>query len=179
MRFFLLFCFGLLFSGKALGQSSDNSIEDIKAYVDRIDSLTDIKTFLASDKAELILTISEGQIKNKKRGLKGGFSNEEITNPDMDTLYLFRRHDNLEKNLYESYYYRSDKLVFSKIELRGDDDTNTILFLKQVYYKDDKIIGSTIDQDKLNKKYEWRINFDPLTNGYQYLKDFKSKMGIK
>src|SRR5688500_15799273 len=124
MRLLLLVIFGFLFSEKVSSQTPDNSIKDIKAYVKRIDSLSDIKTFLASDKAQLVLKISEGQIENKKRGLKGGFSNETITNPGMDTLYLFRRHDNLEMNLYESYYYTSGKLVFSKIELKSEDDTN-------------------------------------------------------
>jgi hypothetical protein len=173
MRPFLLVYFGLLLSEKVSSQTAINSIEDIKTYVNKIDSLSHIKTFSENNKAQLILTISDGQIKNKKRRLKGGFSNEEITDSDMDTLYLFRRHDNLQMNLYESYYYKSDKLVFSKIELKGDNDSNATLFLKQVYYKDDKVIFSTIDQDKLEKQYKWRIDFDPLTSGYFYLKDFK------
>jgi hypothetical protein len=179
MRLFLLLIyFGLFLNERVSSQSTDNIITEIKTYVNKVDSLSSIKTFLTTDKdvkAQLIPTISEGPIENKKRGLKGGFSIETVTSSDMDTLYIIKHHDNIEKNLYKSYYYRSGRLVFSKIELQDDGDTNATLFLEQEYYMDDKVVLSTIDKNKLRQKYKWRVDFDPLTDGYLYYKKFKEK----
>ena len=173
MRLFLLISFGLFINESVCSQTTDNAIRDIKTYVNKIDSLCSIKTWLTADKALLIPTISEGAIENKKRGLKGGFSNETVTSPDIDTVYLIKRSDNLDKYLIESYYFKNDKLVFSKIELQDGENERKTLFLRQDYFKDDKVISTTFDKNELKKKYKWRTDFDPLTNGYFYYKEFK------
>lgn len=173
MRLFLLICFGHFINVRVLSQTTDNTINDIVVYVNKVDSLCSLKTLTTTDK--LIATISEGTIENKKRGLKGGFSNETITNPNMDTIYLIKHTDNLDKYLIETYYFKNDKLVFSKIELQDEENEKMILFLRKDYYKDDKSVSTTFDKKESKKKYKWRTDFDPRTNGYFYYKDFKEK----
>jgi hypothetical protein len=177
MRLLLLLSVGFFLSERIYCQDTDYSIENIKAYVKMIDSLSGVKTYLKIGMAEqmkLVLSISEGTVKNPKRGLKGGFSKTTITGAD-DTVYSIQYHDNLKKNLYQSYYFKSGKLVFSRIELQNDDGQNATLFFQEEFYADDKIILSTIDINKLIKKYEWRTDFSPQVHGYAYLKEFKER----
>jgi len=178
MRILLMIYFGFFLNERGLCQNTSHSIENIKAYVKMVDSLSSIKTYLKIDKEEqvkLVLSLSEGTIEDKKRRLKGGFSVVTITNSDSDTVYSIQKHDNLEKNLYQSYYFQSDKLVFSRIELKNDDDKNDTLFLQEEYYADNKMILSVIDKSKLKKKYKWRTDIDHVASAYYYLMEFKKR----
>jgi len=167
MRFILIIYFGLFIGERVSGQTVDNSIGNIKTYVKTTDSLT---------KTRYVSSMSEGSIKStKKRGREGrGFSRTTVTSVDSDTVYLIRQHDNLEKNLTQSYYFKSDKLVFCRIEVQDDDNVNATLFRQEEYYKDDKVILSTVDKNELKKKYKRRTDFDHMANGYYYLKDYKN-----
>jgi len=171
MRFILIIYFVFFISERVSSQAIDSSIKSIRVYVKTIDSLNRMST----KKTGLVSSMSEGSIEStKKGGLKGrGFSRITTTSPDSDTVYLIQQHDNLEKNLYQSYYFEFDKLVFSRIELRDDDGKNITLFLQEEYYADDKVVLSSIDGNKLKKKYKWRTDFDHMASGYSYLREFK------
>jgi hypothetical protein len=171
---FLGFAPGLSFCQNEAG---DHTIElDIK----KIDSLSSIKTYLNTTGGEgqvkMVPVISEGTIENMKRKLKGGFSQITFANPTFDTLHLIQYSDNLEKYLIQTYYYKSNRLLASLIELKDQDKT---IFRQQKYYRDDKIIFVSTEQRKLKRKYKWRIEFDPLESGYFYLKSFEEHRKIK
>lgn len=141
-----------------------------------IDSLNNIRSHLKLEnegQIKLVTSISEGSIKNNKGVVNGGFSKETTTSPDGDTVYLIRYHDNLEKNLTQSYYFKHRKLVFSNVELQELKMNGAILFQRQEYYKNDKVVFAATSKKKLKKKYEWRTNFNSLTNGYFYLNESK------
>lgn len=164
MRILLIIFFCLFI----IKQGSSQTVDRIKTYVKAIDSLT---------RTRLVLNISEGSIKGiKKRGLKGGgFSRTTVTSPGSDTVYLIQQHDNIHKNLIQSYYFKSDTLIFCRIRVQDDNDLNETLFLQEKYYNNDKVILSIVSKNKLKKKYKWRIDFNHLSNGYYYLAEFKNK----
>ena len=172
MRFTLIISIGLFFSERLFSQTTYNSIERIKIFVRAIDSLSDIRT----GDVRLILKLEEGYVSITKKGKfkSSGFSLATVTSFNGDTVFLIQHSDGLEKNLIESYYFKSDKLVFSRIELLQDrEDDNTTLFLQQEYYYDDKVRLSTVDKNGFRKKLRWRTDFDHKKQAYYYLKNYK------
>jgi hypothetical protein len=165
-----LISIGVFACVRLFAQTSDKSIAYIKIYVRVIDSLSEVRT----EDARLITRLDEGYISTTKKSKfkSSGFSLETVTSVDGDTVFLIRHSDSLEKYLIKSYYFKSDKLVFSRIEVKDDDSVNATLFRQEEYYKDDKVILSTVDKNELKKKYKWRTDFDHKANGYYYLKDY-------
>jgi hypothetical protein len=164
MKFTLIVCFGFCLNAKLFSQENNETVKSIKTHIEKINH--------SNSEAKLLQSVSEGIIENKKRGLRGGFSNASATNFDMDTVYLIQRSDNLEKSLVESYYFKFNKLVFSKLELLDSDNRKKTLFLKEEYYLNDSVVSTFIHVNKLRRKDKWRVDFNALANGYSYLKDF-------
>lgn len=175
MRLFQLTVFGIFSCETVLGQIQKTAIEDVSIYVKKIDSLRDATILVATNSPGFVTSIAEGIIEHTKRKLRGGFSTEITSDTTGKILYVIRNSDNLQKNLYKSYYFKSDKLVFSEIKLTDDDGLSDVLFLRRDIYHDDEVIYSTTDASHLKAKYRWRIDFDPLTDGYSYLRQFRSE----
>lgn len=174
MRLFLIIFLGLFLNERAYSQNTDDLIQDIKVFVKKVDSLSSIETILKQDTAALQQEIEEGPIWTKRGSLKGGFSTMIVTD-SKNSVYSIQYHDNLLKNIYKYFYYRSDKLIFSKIMMKDNRGDNNILFLQEVFFNNDKMLLSIIDSNKLKKKYRWRIDIDPLLNGYSYLNNYKAR----
>ena len=137
-----------------------------------VDSLINIKT----TQSRLHEFLSEGSVTSTRRGIgPGGFSMSTFTDVTGDTIFLIQHRDNLQQYLIESYYFKRDRLVFSRIELQDGAHDLATIFLQEEYYSDDKVIRTVVVKDTLKKKGRWRTKFDRLAHGYYYLGVFKKR----
>lgn len=168
-----------------LAQTNKDAITNIYAYAKYVDSLSD-----NDDKQTLISkSIAEGNITQESistskighdnksdtiRSIKnGGFGRYTIQNKTGDTVYKILYHDNIDKNFYETYYYKNNKLVYAKIDFQEDGIGQTFYY-REEYYQDDKMIASSESQKPIDEPYRQRVSFELQKKGLTYLKKFIS-----
>jgi hypothetical protein len=161
------------------------AIRKIKTYTKFIDSLSEND----EDQKFIIKTIEEGTITqgivktsivghnnhtDTARKIKnGGFGKYTIGNLKGDTLYKVLYHDNINKNFYESYYFKDNKLIYSKIDYQEDGIGKTFYF-KEEYYKDGKVLVVNESTVKIDIEFRQRVTFDFIKKGNAYYTEFLS-----
>ena len=159
---------------------------DIIAYKKYIDSLSDNDDYQTKVVKELV----EGRITqkietryfsdfhddtlNRSKTRKGGFGKYTTTNIKGDTLLRLLYHDNIDKNFYEIYYYKDNKLVYSKIDYQ-ENGIGQSFYFKEVYYKGDSVIRANESPKPINTYYRDRVSFDQYKKGTEYLVEFLTK----
>ena len=157
-------------------------VSKIKIYTSIIDSLSENE----NRQQKVVISLREGRITQNstttsKDGTKidssnktiGGFSYHITQNISGDTVYKICYHDNLDKNYYETFYFKDNKLVLSKIDYQENGVGQTFYF-REEYYKE-SVILSVLDSSKLiDSKYKERVTFDLKNKGYEYLQKFKA-----
>jgi hypothetical protein len=99
-------------------QENTDYVRKIERYSLSIDTISK-ENYINNKPSKKVLTIhQEGQISDKKRRLRGGFSEYITYENNSDTIFKIRIHDNLQKNLYKQYYYKGNELVMAKVELQ-------------------------------------------------------------
>ncbi len=167
-----------------LAQVDTNAVAKIKAFTKYIDSLSD------NDEGQkfVIKSISEGRITqelvstsivghNNKvdtiRKIKnGGFGKYTTQNVKGDTVYKILYHDNIDKNFYESYYYKNNKLVYSKIDYQEDGIGKTFYY-REEYYKDNEILFVKESSKSIDSVFRQRVTFNSRLKGNEYFEIFQ------
>ena len=162
------------------------AVTNIKAYTKYIDSLTE------NDGSQLFIvkSVAEGQItqetvttsivghNNKIDTIRktkiGGFGKYTTENTKGDTVYKILYHDNIDKNFYETHYYKDNKLIYSKIDYQEDGIGQTFYY-KEEYYKDDKILLTNESSKPIDTVFRQRVTFDLRKKGYEYYVEFQAK----
>lgn len=173
--------FGLLVQKSfCFAQSFEKEIKIVNAYIRHLDSLID------NEAPEIKRQIEDGLIKSKivtrKQNSKGipqpttvvaiaGFSNEIFSNRKSDTIYKFQYHSNQDKNYYETYYYRNNKLVAANVSINNDRDGFDLLLSRDEYYSNDKIVFSSISKPDDKSIYNRRISFSLFEKGNNLLNE--------
>ncbi|GEM_PF-3576254 len=123
----------LLFSIFVFSQNSQTEIT-----VKNIDSVAN-----SIDKnKELIEGISEGEMLNKKRDIKGGFSTYDLKNKSQTELFRIRDNSSTDFYYKKTYYFHNKKVIKAIIEI---EDWNSKSEMQQIYkaiyyYDNDKIL---------------------------------------
>ncbi|MDR3712850.1 MAG: hypothetical protein P4L51_08545 [Puia sp.] len=158
----------------ASAQFDTSYVKNADDYIAEIDSL---------EHAEKLTTgISEGSIttttmkvvydtaesKNDTSWLPnviGGFSLKYTY--QNDTVLKLLYHDNTDKNIYETYYFRNKQLICAKVRLEANG-IGTILYHGVQYYKNAKIVCAQFPPSEAPKEYRGRVLFSWRDAGTKY-----------
>ena len=162
------------------------AVRKIIAFTKYIDSLSendDSQKFIVKSISEGKITQEivntsivghDNKIDTTRKTKTGGFGKLTIENIKGDTLYKILYHDNIEKNFYETYYYKDNKLVYSKIDFQ-ENGVGQTFFYKEEFYKDSRIILSNESSKSIDTVFRQRVNFDLRKKGYEYYAEFQAK----
>ncbi len=160
-----------LASNSLLAQVDTVAILKIRTFTKYIDSLSD------NDEGQnfVIKSIAEGRITQEivstsivghtnkidtiRKTKNGGFGRYTTQNIKGDTVYKILYHDNIDKNFYETYYYKENKLVYSKIDYQEDGIGQTFYY-REEYYKDNKILFVNESPKSIDEAFRQRVTFD-------------------
>jgi hypothetical protein len=172
----------------ATGQIDKSYVEEVNAYTRGIDSLATRHDFSAIRRGiDLKKSLSEGTITQQltkvifnetegkndtitKSGIVGGFSLETLTKGD--TILSILYHDNVEKNIYEAFYFRNNQLICSKVRLE-DNGIGHVLYNGEEYYLGNQIKYTISPPSKARKRYRARVAFSWRERGNEYYQQFK------
>ena len=104
----------------------------------------------------------------------GGFGKYTIENINGDTVYKILYHDNIDKNFYETHYYKDNKLVYSKIDYQ-EDGVGQTFYYKEEFYKNDRIVLTKESTKSIDTIFRQRVSFDLRKKGEDLLTEFKTK----
>lgn len=157
-------------------------IDSIKTYKLIIDSIINkdenqklvIRHIIEGTLKQQIVIGNSNNRETTKETKFGGFGEYTYTNLKGDTVFSIMYHDNIEKNFYERYYYKNNKLVFALIELQ-EDGIGQSFYKREENYSGDKLLLVKESKNEIGKEYKQRINFDLRKKGDEYLKTYLSK----
>ena len=161
------------------------SILKIKAYTKYIDSLTDndegqifvIKSITEGEiKQEIVLTSIIGhnnQIDTIRKTKNGVFGTYTTQNLKWDTVFKILYHDNIDKNFYESFYYKDNKLIYSKIDYQEDGIGQTFYY-REEFYEDNEILFVNESPKSIDEVFRQRVTFDLRKKGRYYFEKFQT-----
>ena len=171
-------------SNSLLAQVDTDAVSKIKAFTKYIDSLSD------NDKGQkfVVKSVAEGRIiqeivstsivghNNKvdtiRKTKNGGFGKYTTQNIKGDTVYKILYHDNIDKNFYETYYYKENKLIYSKIDFQEDGIGHTFYY-REEYYKDNEILFVNESPKSIDEAFRQRVTFDLRKKGNDYFEKFQ------
>jgi hypothetical protein len=160
-----------IYSCFVFAQVDTSLIVHTKSYVKYIDSINKLDYVREQG---FVTSIADGIIKRDNL-IIGGFGIYTLSNQQGDTAFRIEYHDNLEINIYKIYYYRDNKLVYATVELQDGRNNMAVLYHKEEFYDNDKIIRTTARQKKKANKYFGKINYSMYSDGLEFLNDFKKK----
>ena len=154
---------------------------EISSYLKYVDSLNSVSGNITLPDGRLLLhCITEGstsgEIVNTETGdtlkLSGGFSENSLCTRNRDQVYLITVHDNLLHSLTRTYYFKSNQLIFSSVELSiWNDKGKRVIYRKEEYYGKD-ILLSSVDVDYgLTEKEKWRVDINLQAEAASQLDD--------
>lgn len=167
-----------------LAQVDTVAISKIKAYAKYIDSLSDndegqkfvVKSIAEGRTTQEIVSTSidghSNKIDTTRKTKNGGFGRYTTQNIKGDTVYKILYHDNIDKNFYESYYYKDNKLIYSKIDYR-EDGLGQTFYYREEYYKDNKILFIDESSKSIDTVFRERVTFDLRKKGNDYFDKFQ------
>ena len=162
------------------------AVNNIKVFTKYIDSLTEndenqkfvIKSIAEGNITQETVTTSivghNNKIDTLRKTKTGGFGKYTTENIRGDTVYKILYHDNIDKNFYETHYYKDNKLVYSKIDYQENGIGQTFYY-KEEYYKDDKILLTNESSKPIDTVFRKRVTFDLRKKGYEYYTEFQAK----
>ncbi len=171
-------------SNSLFAQVDTITISKIDAYTKYIDSLSandERQNFVIQHKAEGRIseeTVStsivghSNKIDTTRKTKNGGFGKYTIHNVKGDTVYKILYHDNIDKNFYESFYYKDNNLVYSKIDYQENGIGQTFYY-REEYYKDNKILFVNESPKSIETGFRQRVTFDLRKKGNDYFEKFQ------
>lgn len=157
-----------------------NSIRKYRQYIDSLIENDDKQTYIVRAIAEgtirqEILRTSKDRHTNKidttKEIKNGGFGKYTYCNQKGDTVFKILYHDNIDKNFYESFYFKDNKLIFASIKYEENGMGNTF-YSRQEYYNYDNLILAEETKNPIEQVYRQRVSFDLIQKGKDYLKKY-------
>ena len=171
MRHFLKFITTTLltisFCNFLFAQVDSSIIIETKNYSKYLDSLNKLDH---PQNFGLATSIADGIIK-RDDVIVGGFGIYTLSKGD--TALRIEYHDNLDINIYKTYYYKSNKLIFATLELQTEETNAKTIYYKEEFYNDRNIIWTNTQKEKSVDNYFDKTNFVLFEDGIKYLDDFK------
>jgi hypothetical protein len=187
----LLLSIGLLIPclfSSVKGQFVKSYIVEVNFYTSRIDSLATQHDFSEIRRnIDLEMTLAEGTISQQttkviyngtkgkndtivKSEIIGGFSKKTLTIGD--TILRILYHDNVDKNIYETFYFKNNQLICSKVRLE-DNGIGNVLYNGIEYYRAGILMYTKSPPTKAKKKYRARIAFSWWQTGTESYQEFR------
>ena len=113
---------------------------------------------------DLIQSISEGEIYNKKNKIIGGFSYYEYFPSSKNQLYRLEYNLNTDFSIHEDYFYKNNEVIYIEQQIyypKKNESDSIILYFKN---------GEILEVKEPNSKMIELIN-----NANKYLKEFLEK----
>ena len=179
--------FILTFACSSLRAQVDTfAVSKIKVFTKYIDSLSD-----NDDRQKFVVkSIAEGKIiqeivstsivgRNNKvdtirKTKNSGFGKYTTQNIKGDTVYKILYHDNIDKNFYETYYFKDNMLVYSKIDYQ-EDGVGQTFYYREEYYKDNVLLMVNESSRTIDKVFRQRVTFDLRKKGNDYFEKFQAE----
>ncbi len=159
----------LYFCNSAYAQVDTLFISETKNYVKYIDSINKLDHV---QEIGFTTSVADGIIKTNGE-VVGGFGIYTLSNSKGDTAFRIEYHDNLNINIYKTYYFRFDKLIYATLELQDGKANIKSVYRKEEIYNDNKVIWTTTNQEKSADKFFEKTNFSLFEDGLKFLADFK------
>jgi len=157
-----------------------NSIRKYKQYIDSLIDKDDNQSYIVraiaegTIKQEVLRTSKVGhtnKVDTTKEIRNGGFGKYTYDNLKGDTIFKILYHDNIDKNFYESFYFRDNKLIFASIRYEENGIGNTF-YSRQEYYNNDKLLLVEETKNQIEQVYRQRVSFDLMQKGKDYLQKY-------
>ena len=152
-----------------LSQVDTSLIGQTRNYVKYIDSIN--KLYYVQDKG-FMTSVADGIIKTDGKVI-GGFGIYTLSNSKGDTVFRIEYHDNLYINIYKTYYFKFDKLIYATLELQDGSANMKCNYRKVEFYNNDNILWTATNKEKSADKYFDKTNFLLQQDGLKFLADFK------
>ena len=149
-------------------QVDSSVVLEIKAYAKHLDSLDKLPY---PEDFGYMTSIADGIIK-RDNIVVGGFGVYTLSNAKGDTVLRIEYHDNLDINIYKTYYFRNNNLIFSTVELQDESKEMKCIYHKEEAYVEKKIIWATTQKGEISDTYFYKTNFEMYNDGLKYLHDF-------
>lgn len=187
MRHFKIIISTLVFicclSNSSIAQHDSSIKSQINSYINYIDTLIN-----TDDRQNFIIrSIAEGQISQEvvttqitghynkvdtiRNKINGGWSKYTYQNIKGDTVYKIDYHDNLRKNLYLTFYYKDNQLVYSKLDYQENGVEQTF-YRKEEYYFNGQIAYSIKTPNQIDEEYKRRTDINLYLKGNEYYNEF-------
>jgi len=160
-------------SSTVFAQADSSVIKNIKSYVLYIDSVN--KLDYAQDQG-FISGITDGIIKVDGETV-GGYGIYTLANTKADTVYRIEYHENYPINTYKTYYFKHNQLVYARLELQGGKSYMERIYLREEYYRNEKMIGSATSKDKRAGKYPGKTNIILYPDALNFLTEYVKENG--
>ena len=165
------FCLILLYCNSLFSQVDSTIVSQIKAYVKQIDSLDDLDYV---QNIGLIKSVTDGEILRNKVVI-GGFGIYTLSNSKSDTVLRIRYHDNVDINIYKTYYYRYNKLIYSIVELKEWRSVVKTIYRKEEFYDKERILLTTLQNEESANKFAEKTRFSLYQDGIKYINNFRGR----
>jgi hypothetical protein len=171
-------------SSSLFAQVDTAEISKIEAYTKYIDSLSDnderqnlvIKQIAEGEITQETVSTSivghNNKIDTTRKTKNDGFGKYTTRNIKGDTVYKILYHDNIDNNFYQSYYYKDNNLVYSKIDYQEDGIGQTFYY-REEYYKDNEILFVNESPKSIDTVFRQRVTFDLRKKGKDYFDEFQ------
>ncbi|RZM30337.1 MAG: hypothetical protein EOO88_01220 [Pedobacter sp.] len=154
MRSYVLFALMLLSGINLSGQVLPSAAIPIDQYCDQIDSLIAmdapdggiVRSLIEGTISETTVDSSHNTSAVRTITRTGGFSTTTYSNTKGDTLFKIAYHDNLDSNLYMTFYYRVNKVVYAKIDYTGSD-AGSFIYSRAVEFRGKTVVGAWREGD--------------------------------
>ncbi len=156
------------FDNFLFAQVDTSIILETKAYAKQLDSLDKLPHL---QDFGFMTSIADGIIKRDDI-VVGGFGVYTLSNAKGDTALRIEYHDNLDINIYKTYYFKNNKLIFATVELQNGIDNMKCIYRKEEMYDENKIIWTSTQKEKKANRYFDKTNFAMYDDGLKFLDDF-------
>ena len=170
-------------SSLSLPQKETNEINNIKRYKEYIDSMIqfdEYQKYIVRGNAEgtlkqRIVRVSKNGDENSAGTTKevrtGGFGKYTYSNLKGDSLFKIEYHDNIDKNYYEIFYFRNNKLIVAIIDYQENGIGQTF-YKKEEFYNEDIILFSKESKNEIEVKYVQRVKINLRKKGNDFLIEY-------
>ena len=149
-------------------QVDTSIVLETKIYAKQLDSLDKLPH---PQDFGFMTSIADGIIK-KDDIVVGGFGVYTLSNAKGDTALRIEYHDNLDINIYKTYYFKNNKLIFAIVELQDGRDNMKSIYHKEEIYAESKIIWTITQKEKKANIFFDKTNFALYDDGLKFLADF-------
>jgi hypothetical protein len=146
-------------------QHDTTAVAQIKIYTHYLDSVSEVDFGYNTH-------VEDGTI-IRDNVVIAGYGVYTLSNLANVTAFRIEYHDNLEVNLYKTFYYKSNLLLFAKMELKDVKGNSRVLYSREEYYKDGKLIFAQTNDTKASKAYVHRLPLPLWEEGNKFLNEFR------